>query len=156
MGVATDCNDPKVQPSVIRSVSSRKKFKTHRYRTRNSPQLWVAQPSSPILRELNASGYLGKSDAFDEALATFSVAYADQNEKDHSTQTRDPARQDRGGHRRVKVSRSQEGNEQGITNGQPNAISAASFRAFLYRTVALGADWMVVSQVTPRPGRGTA
>jgi len=30
------------------------------------------------------SGYLGKSDAFDEALAAFSVAYADQNEKDHA------------------------------------------------------------------------
>jgi hypothetical protein len=29
-------------------------------------------------------GYLGKSDAFDKALATFSVAYADQNEKDHA------------------------------------------------------------------------
>jgi len=30
------------------------------------------------------SGYLGKSDAFDKALAVFSVAYADQNEKDHA------------------------------------------------------------------------
>jgi uncharacterized protein (DUF2252 family) len=30
------------------------------------------------------SGYLGKSDAFDEALAAFAVAYADQNEKDHA------------------------------------------------------------------------
>jgi uncharacterized protein (DUF2252 family) len=30
------------------------------------------------------SGYLGKGDAFDEALATFSVAYADQTEKDHA------------------------------------------------------------------------
>ena len=30
------------------------------------------------------SGYLGKSDVFDKALATFSVAYADQNEKDHA------------------------------------------------------------------------
>jgi uncharacterized protein (DUF2252 family) len=30
------------------------------------------------------SGYMGKSDAFDEALASFSVAYADQNEKDHA------------------------------------------------------------------------
>jgi uncharacterized protein (DUF2252 family) len=30
------------------------------------------------------SGYLGKSDAFDEALAAFSVAYADQTEKDHA------------------------------------------------------------------------
>ena len=30
------------------------------------------------------SGYLGKSDAFDKALAAFSVAYADQNEKDHA------------------------------------------------------------------------
>ena len=29
------------------------------------------------------SGYLGKSDAFDKAIATFSVAYADQTERDH-------------------------------------------------------------------------
>ena len=30
------------------------------------------------------SGYLGKSDSFDKAIAAFSVAYADQNEKDHA------------------------------------------------------------------------
>jgi hypothetical protein len=30
------------------------------------------------------SGYMGKGDAFDQALASFSVAYADQNEKDHA------------------------------------------------------------------------
>jgi hypothetical protein len=30
------------------------------------------------------SGYMGKSDTFDQALATFSVAYADQNERDHA------------------------------------------------------------------------
>jgi uncharacterized protein (DUF2252 family) len=30
------------------------------------------------------SGYMGKSDVFDEALASFSIAYADQNEKDHA------------------------------------------------------------------------
>jgi uncharacterized protein (DUF2252 family) len=29
------------------------------------------------------SGYLGKSDAFDQAIADFSLSYADQNEKDH-------------------------------------------------------------------------
>lgn len=29
------------------------------------------------------SGYLGKGDAFDKAIARFSVAYADQNERDH-------------------------------------------------------------------------
>jgi len=29
------------------------------------------------------SGYLGKSDAFDKAIADFSIAYADQSEKDH-------------------------------------------------------------------------
>ena len=27
---------------------------------------------------------MGKSDAFDEAIAGFSMAYADQNEKDHA------------------------------------------------------------------------
>jgi hypothetical protein len=30
------------------------------------------------------SGYLGKSDAFDAAMAEFAHAYADQNEKDHA------------------------------------------------------------------------
>jgi len=30
------------------------------------------------------SGYLGKGDAFDQALGEFSMAYADQNEKDHA------------------------------------------------------------------------
>jgi hypothetical protein len=31
------------------------------------------------------SGYLGKSDVFDKAVAAFSVAYADQSERDHAT-----------------------------------------------------------------------
>src|SRR5262249_49691514 len=30
------------------------------------------------------SGYLGKSDSFDKAVAAFSAAYADQSEKDHA------------------------------------------------------------------------
>jgi len=30
------------------------------------------------------SGYMGRSDAFDEAITRFSIAYADQNEKDHA------------------------------------------------------------------------
>jgi len=30
------------------------------------------------------SGYMGKSDTFDRAIAAFSVAYSDQNEKDHA------------------------------------------------------------------------
>jgi hypothetical protein len=30
------------------------------------------------------SGYLGKSDAMDQAIAAFSMAYADQNERDHA------------------------------------------------------------------------
>ena len=30
------------------------------------------------------SGYMGKSDVMDKALAAFSMAYADQNEKDHA------------------------------------------------------------------------
>jgi len=29
------------------------------------------------------AGYMGKSDAFEEAIADFSVAYADQTERDH-------------------------------------------------------------------------
>jgi hypothetical protein len=34
------------------------------------------------------SGYMGKSDAFDQAIAAFSMAYADQNEKDHAALAR--------------------------------------------------------------------
>ena len=30
------------------------------------------------------SGYMGKSDAFDKAMAVFAVTYANQNEKDHA------------------------------------------------------------------------
>ena len=30
------------------------------------------------------SGYLGKSDAFDTAIAAFAIAYADQSERDHA------------------------------------------------------------------------
>jgi hypothetical protein len=30
------------------------------------------------------SGYLGKSDAFDQALGEFALAYADQTERDHA------------------------------------------------------------------------
>ena len=30
-------------------------------------------------------GYLGKSEAFDDAVGKFAVAYADQTEKDHDT-----------------------------------------------------------------------
>jgi Uncharacterized protein conserved in bacteria (DUF2252) len=30
------------------------------------------------------AGYMGKSTAFEDALADFSVAYADQNERDHA------------------------------------------------------------------------
>jgi hypothetical protein len=34
------------------------------------------------------SGYLGKSDTFDTAVADFSIAYADQAERDHETITK--------------------------------------------------------------------
>ena len=34
------------------------------------------------------SGYMGKSDTFDKAMAAFSIAYADQNEKDHTALNR--------------------------------------------------------------------
>lgn len=34
------------------------------------------------------SGYMGKSDTFDQAIASFSIAYADQNEKDHAALVR--------------------------------------------------------------------
>jgi hypothetical protein len=38
-------------------------------------------------RSVNAAmicGYLGKCDEFDNVIADFSIAYADQNEKDHA------------------------------------------------------------------------
>jgi hypothetical protein len=34
--------------------------------------------------DLRISGYLGKSDRFDEAMGDFAVAYADQAERDHA------------------------------------------------------------------------
>ena len=34
------------------------------------------------------AGYLGKTSEFDEALADFAVAYADQNERDHAALVR--------------------------------------------------------------------
>ena len=34
------------------------------------------------------SGYLGKSDKFDKAIADFSIAYADQSERDHESSCR--------------------------------------------------------------------
>jgi hypothetical protein len=34
------------------------------------------------------SGYMGKGDAFDRAIAAFSMAYADQNERDHTALAR--------------------------------------------------------------------
>jgi hypothetical protein len=34
------------------------------------------------------SGYMGKGDVFDRAIAAFSIAYADQNEKDHTAMER--------------------------------------------------------------------
>ena len=39
-----------------------------------------ARSGSPVV----LSGYMGKGDAFDKAIAAFSFAYADQNEKDHN------------------------------------------------------------------------
>jgi hypothetical protein len=39
--------------------------------------------NSPLL-----SGYMGKSDTFDQTIASFSMAYADQNEKDHAALAR--------------------------------------------------------------------
>jgi hypothetical protein len=39
-----------------------------------------ARSGSPAM----LSGYMGKSDVFDQAIAEFSMAYADQNEKDHA------------------------------------------------------------------------
>ena len=44
--------------------------------------LALAHARSGIASQL--SGYMGRSEAFDEALTAFSMAYADQNEKDHA------------------------------------------------------------------------
>jgi hypothetical protein len=46
--------------------------------------LSLARSGCPI----TLSGYLGKSDAFDRAIAAFSVACADQNEKNHAALAR--------------------------------------------------------------------
>jgi hypothetical protein len=35
-------------------------------------------------RSIILSGYMGKNDGFDKAIAAFSMAYADQSEKDHA------------------------------------------------------------------------
>ena len=49
---------------------------------------------------------MGKSDAFDQAIAAFSVAYADQNEKDHAALDRAVRRgEGPGGLRRGQVTR---------------------------------------------------
>jgi thiamine monophosphate kinase len=37
---------------------------------------------------LMLSGYMGRSDVFDKAIASFATAYADQNESDHSALAR--------------------------------------------------------------------
>ncbi len=51
------------------------------------------------------SGYLGNGDAFDKALEAFSVAYADQNDKDYEALKRDQQRKAQVRHRRAKVDR---------------------------------------------------
>jgi len=51
------------------------------------------------------SGYLGKSDVFDKAVAAFSVAYAPpERVRPRRAQTCDPRGKGRGGHRRSEVS----------------------------------------------------
>ncbi|MGT2493528.1 DUF2252 family protein [Cupriavidus basilensis] len=48
---------------------------------------WCGQSlalSHALRRSVLITGYLGKSDAFDKAIATFSLLYADQNEADHA------------------------------------------------------------------------
>jgi hypothetical protein len=44
------------------------------------PRLAHARSGAPV----EISGYLGKSDAFDKAIAAFSIGYADQSERDHA------------------------------------------------------------------------
>ncbi len=47
--------------------------------------MWVGTCACPCSRSgdpVTISGYLGKSDAFERAIADFAVAYADQNERD--------------------------------------------------------------------------
>ena len=48
---------------------------------------WPAPTPAPV-SPAKISGYLGKSDKFDEAIADFSIAYADQSERDHKILTK--------------------------------------------------------------------
>ena len=52
------------------------------YATWCGKALALSHARSGLSAEL--SGYMGKRDVFDEAIASFSMAYADQNEKDHA------------------------------------------------------------------------
>src|SRR5262245_38405402 len=52
------------------------------YATWCGKALALSHARSGIAAQL--SGYMGKSDAFDQAIGSFSLAYADQNEKDHA------------------------------------------------------------------------
>ena len=67
-----------------RSSSRRDIRKAQDGRLRPVLRLFARALPCALRRAAMISGYLGKSDEFDKAIATFSFAYADQNEKDHA------------------------------------------------------------------------
>ena len=47
----------------------------------------MARAHARCAQPARIAGYLGSSDKFDEAIADFSIAYADQSERDHKILT---------------------------------------------------------------------
>jgi Uncharacterized protein conserved in bacteria (DUF2252) len=53
-------------------------------RVRRALRLGVGACPRPLCAPAQISGYLGKNDVFDKAIAAFAIAYADQSERDHA------------------------------------------------------------------------
>ncbi len=69
------------------------------------------------------AGYLGRSEVFDDAIAAFGAAYADQTERDHAAlDGRGPAGQDRRRHRGL-TGRAPPGRPRAIAGGVPGVTN---------------------------------
>ena len=98
------------------------------------------------------SGYMGKSDAFDEAIAAFSMAYADQNEKDHAALERAV--------RKGKVKAVFEAGGVApcaasacLSGGEPVEVNMKTTAAVLLSVLGLGAGAAAQEQAPARPVR---